>query len=724
MAKKSMKSNNDEEEMCELVEITEENLKGYADELQFETLAHECIVEDLAKSYNMSKEDIFILIHELKRRGNNVVTLNTTANAEMDPSLPERNEQVTLVRNFGHQKLVDDMNYTIIDNDDQVKVMLISDTRFGSVYEQITHLNNLFLKAKKMGCKYVFLTGDVVEGIYTGAKSIYNSTLHKNGAVDQAEYVAQMFPRVEGIKTLFITGEHDLSFLKTKEKIDIGTLIASKREDMIYLGPKRRKITFRKDDARSAEVSVYLQHSQGTVPYTVSYKPQQKIASLRNEEKTEILVTSHYAACDSFERRGVRSFQVPTMVATTDEMKDARTPVYNTVGGWIVTLNRDEKGKLLNTSQMWIPYYDTIEDDYRTAKALYLTDNKQVFIQRPIERDVKDRLFSNIKNGEELSVVLERLGMSQLKFGGLLEEFAAKGYDISTVEEDGKIVISKKKKTGVPKQKMKPDMDELTKISETWISDTHLCNEAQQLHMVNKIYQETAKRGIKTVRHFGDISDGDYQNRPEHRYELFRLGLARQLKYLVQYYPKVEGVKTILIDGNHDLTHNKNGGAILGELLAQYRDDIVWAGSEFAMVHPYDDEGNEVKTNIEMLHPGGGCASSLSYRSQKLIDKMEPGVKPNVLGQGHFHQSHFLSYRNVIALLLPCLTAKSDFAIRQGLENTMGAYFINMYVNSKGEVEMFEFEEKRFTQKDVKENDWERTRPLVLKKAPAKAARA
>ena len=706
-----------EEEPEELIEITEENIKGYADELQFETLAHECIVEDLAKSYNMSKEDIFILIHELKRRGNNVVTLNTTASAEMDPSLPERNEQVTLVRNFGHQKLVDDMNYNIVDNDDQVKVMLISDTRFGSIYEQITHLNNLFLKAKKMGVKYVLLTGDVVEGIYTGAKKIYNSTLHKNGVVDQAEYVAQMFPRVEGITTLFLTGEHDLSFLKTKEKIDIGTLIYAKREDMIYLGPKRRKITFTKDDPRSGEVSIYLQHSQGTVPYTVSYKPQQKIASLRNEEKTDILVTSHYAACDSFERRGVRSFQVPTMVATTDEMKDARTPVYNTVGGWIVTLNRDPKGKLINTSQMWIPYYETIEDDYRTAKALYLSDNKQVYIQRPIERDPKDRLYSSIRNGEELSSVLEKLGMSELKFGGLLEEFTAKGYDISTVEEDGKIIISKKRKTA-PKQKMKPDMDELTKVSETWIADTHLCNEAQQLHMINKIYEETAKRGIPIVRHFGDISDGDYQNRGEHRYELFRLGLQRQLKYLVEKWPRVEGVQTVLIDGNHDLTHNRNGGAILGELLAQYRKDITWAGSEHAIVHPIDADGNELKTDIEMLHPGGGCASSLSYRSQKYIDKMEPGSKPNALGMGHFHQSEFLSYRNVIALLIPCLTAKSPFAVRQGLENTMGAYFINMYVNSKGEIEMFEFEEKRFTPKDVKANDWERTKPLVLKKVP------
>ena len=117
-----------------------------------------------------------------------------------------------------------------------------------------------------------------------------------------------------------------------------------------------------------------------------------------------------------------------------------------------------------------------------------------------------------------------------------------------------------------------------------------------------------------------------------------------------------------------------------------------------------------------MYHPGGGCASSLSYRAQKYIDKMEPGNKPNAVGFGHFHQSHFLGYRNVIALLLPCLTAKSPFAVRQGLENTMGAYFINMYVNTKGEIEMFEFEEKRFTQADVKKNDFLKTKKLTLKK--------
>lgn len=697
----------EEEHQNELIEITEDNLKEFADQLQFDTLAQECIAEDLCKSYNISKDDIFILIHELKKRGNNVVTMNTTAYKD---SFEEAEKvQVTLIRNFGHEKLIDDLSFEIEDNDENTKIMLISDIRFGSIYQQTTILNDLYLKAKQMGVKYVFLTGDVVEGIYNGAKSIYNTTLHKNGYEDQADFVASCFPRVEGITTYFITGEHDLSFLKLREKIDIGTLIANKREDMIYLGPRRRKIKFVSSD-KKGEVSLYLQHAKGNVPYTISYKPQQKISSMRNEDKTDILVTSHFAACDSFLRRGVRSYQVPTVVATTDEMKDATTPVYNTVGGWIVNLQKDKKGNLKNTTQIWIPYYKTITDDYKTAKTLYLSDNKKIFLNANIVKDEKDKMFFSIKNGEELNDAINRLNLTELKFGGLLEELLLKGYDIQIEEKDNKKIIVKKRNKNSNKT-IKPELSDLIKISQTWISDTHLCNEAQQLHMLNEIYKETYDRGIDTVLHFGDISDGDYQNRPDHRYELFRLGGGRQANYIAEFYPKVEGITTYLIIGNHDTTHEKNGGVDIGEMISEKRDDIKYIGSEKAIFNPIESP----KTSEEMYHPGGGCASSLSYRAQKYIDKMEPGSKPNIVGMGHFHQSHFLAYRNVIAVLLPCLTAKSPFAIRQGLENTMGAYFVNIYVNKQGEVEMFEFEEKRFTYKDVKKDDFLKTKQLVLK---------
>ena len=688
-------------------EITESNLREFADMLQFDTLAQECILEDLCRSYNISREDMFVLIHELKKRGNNIVTLNTSASHDGD----DLKTQVTLIRNFGHEELINDLSYNIIDNEENIKVMLISDTRFGSIYQQTTILNDMYLKAKEMGVKYVFLTGDVVEGIYRGAKSIYNTTLHKDGYDDQADYVAACFPRIQGITTYFVTGEHDLSFLKGTDKVDIGKLIAAKRDDMIYLGPKRKKVSFVTGDRRSGSISFYLQHSSGNVPYTISYKPQQKISSLRNEDKTDILVTSHFAACDSFLRRGVRSYQVPTVTATTDEMKDANTPVYNTIGAWVVSLDRDKKGSLKRTSQMYIPYYKTIKDDYRTFKKLEDSDHILVQVPEKSLKDDRDKMFSQIRNGESVDKICERLGVSQLKFGGIVEELRHRGYDISIDESsENKVVIKKNK--GKTNKTIKPNIDELKKIRQVWISDTHLCNEAQQLNLINKIYKEAAERGIDTVLHFGDVLDGDYHNRPEHQYALFRLGATRQLEYLTNYYPKVEGIETYFITGTHDQTHCKNGGVFVGPAIEEKRPDMHFLGDDMGIYHPLGSK----KTSIEMFHPGGGCSSSLSYKMQKYIDKMEPGTKPNIIGSGHFHQSHMMAYRNVIAFLIPCLTSKTNFAIRQGLENTMGAYFIDMYVNDDGDIEMIEFEEKRFTEKDIKKDDYIKTKQLVLKK--------
>jgi len=700
----------EEEHADELIEVTEENLKEFTNALQFDTLAQECILEDLCKSYNISKEDMFVLIHELKNRGNNVVTLNTTAYKGRDDSEEEDKVKVTLIRNFGHEKLIKDLSYEITNDDDNIKIMLISDTRFGSIYQQLSILNDMYVKAKNMGVKYVFLTGDVVEGIYTGSKSIYNTTLHKYGYEDQAKLVSQLFPRVDGITTYFITGEHDLSFLKSKSKIDIGTIIDNMRDDMIYLGPRRKKVNFITNRG-NGNISLYLNHAKGNVPYTVSYKPQQKISSLRNEDKTDILVTSHFAACDSFLRRGVRAYQVPTVTATTDEMKDANTPVYNTVGAWIVNLSKDKKGNLANTSQMWLPYYNTIEDDYRTARALYISDSKKVYMPIKTYKDDKDKLFAKIQNGSTTLEVCESLGISELKLGGLVEEFLLRGYDIKIREVDGERIVLKKKNK-VNKKEIKPDINNLTRIRQVWLSDTHLCNEAQQLNLINQVYKEAYNRNISTILHFGDITDGDYQNRPDHRYELFRQGASRQIEYLVNYYPYIEGITTYFITGNHDDTHNKNGGLEIGPIIEEKRPDMKFIGKERAIFRP---EGSP-KTSEEIFHSGGGCASSLSYRPQKYIDKMEPGEKPNTVGIGHFHQSYFMSYRNVIALLVPCLTAKSPFAIRQGLENTMGAYFVDMYVNTKGEIEMFEFEEKRFTSKDIKKDDFLKTKQLVLKR--------
>ena len=92
----------------ELTEVTEDNLKDLADQLQFDTLAQECIVEDLCKSYNITRDDLFILIHELKKRGNNIVTMNTTATLK---GSDEEKNTVTHKPNFGQEQIINHLSY-------------------------------------------------------------------------------------------------------------------------------------------------------------------------------------------------------------------------------------------------------------------------------------------------------------------------------------------------------------------------------------------------------------------------------------------------------------------------------------------------------------------------------------------------------------------------------------------------------------------------------------
>ena len=103
-----------------LIEVTQENLKELADQLQFDTLAQECIVEDLCRSYNISREDMFVLIHELKKRGNNVVTMNTSASYDENS---EEKTTVTLIRNYGHEQLINDLSYEIENNYTKVRYL-------------------------------------------------------------------------------------------------------------------------------------------------------------------------------------------------------------------------------------------------------------------------------------------------------------------------------------------------------------------------------------------------------------------------------------------------------------------------------------------------------------------------------------------------------------------------------------------------------------------------
>lgn len=219
------------------------------------------------------------------------------------------------------------------------------------------------------------------------------------------------------------------------------------------------------------------------------------------------------------------------------------------------------------------------------------------------------------------------------------------------------------------------------------IGDTHLCNKYQQLTHLNTFYDICAREGIGTIYHAGDISDGFYKNRPDHIYELFRIGADEQAQYIIDNYPRRDGVTTHLVTGNHDDTHIKNGGCNIGPRIAREREDMIYLGLSNARI--------ELTPNciLEVNHPGDGSAYALSYSIQKLIDSMSGGEKPKILLNGHHHKAFQLPvYRNIHSLEVGCFEAQTGFMRGKKLAAHIGGWICEARVDESGTVHRFKAE--------------------------------
>lgn len=328
------------------------------------------------------------------------------------------------------------------------------------------------------------------------------------------------------------------------------------------------------------------------------------------------------------------------------------------------------------------------------------------------KKKISEKSYRIIKNGMKIDQLSDILGVSEEEAIGIVEMCNLNGRKIDMKpDEEGNITLTKKKIVKKNTSFIKPNLDDLTLTQLCVISDTHFGSIHQQLHLVNKVYKTAHDRGVKTVLHCGDLVDGNYTSvRKEQSRELFLTGFDEQVGYVVDMYPKVKGIKTHFILGSHDETHYKNGGATPEYWITRCRKDMIYLGQ---------NGGNIAINNVRIAldHPGGGSAKSLSYAAQKRIEDLEPGRKPHLLLIGHYHKSYSFSDRNVQAILVPALCNKTEFQRKNGLTNVIGAYFIKIYSNEKGNIEFFEPEEMLFDSNELWEEagkDRNKVKKLVI----------
>jgi hypothetical protein len=234
-----------------------------------------------------------------------------------------------------------------------IRFGLCGDIQLNSKYTQITHANTLYDFYEAEGIKTVYNTGDLDEGEQMRPGHQYEC--YNQGADDHVKEIVKNYPQRPGIKTYFITGNHDHSLIK-RAGFDLGVPVADQREDMVYLGQSWATVNL------TPNCILELRHPLDGTAYAISYKMQKMIDAMSGGEKPNILAVGHYHKVEYLFYRNIHIFQTGCLQAQTPWMKGKQLSAH--LGGWIVEVHVDQEGTITRIKQEFLPFYDGIKDDY------------------------------------------------------------------------------------------------------------------------------------------------------------------------------------------------------------------------------------------------------------------------------------------------------------------------------------------------------------------------
>ena len=221
------------------------------------------------------------------------------------------------------------------------------------------------------------------------------------------------------------------------------------------------------------------------------------------------------------------------------------------------------------------------------------------------------------------------------------------------------------------------------------IGDTHYGSLYEAKDEMQAFYELLADQEINTVLHVGDILDGHKIYKGQ-EFELHKLGWDKQAAWFADVAPRVRGIQTYFITGNHDESFKKLTGINVGQEIEHIRDDWHFLGEDSGRIQLETKDGNSV--DVMLLHPDGGTAYALSYKPQKITEQIEGGTKPQVLLIGHFHKAEWMpSYRNTCVIQAGCFQYQTPFMVRKGSAAHVGGWIVEVTPQTNGNIFRAEF---------------------------------
>ena len=215
------------------------------------------------------------------------------------------------------------------------QICVVSDTHFGNVHNQLHLLNDVYQEAYNRGITTVLHVGDVVDGNYPNRpESPRQQFLH--GFDEQAGYVADMYPEIDGMTTYYILGSHDETHYKNGQAT-LNSWLDRCRKDMVFLGQDT-------GEKMIDNVKIVLDHPGGGSAQSVSYKPQKRIEILESHLKPKLLLIGHYHKSYAFSYRNIQCVLVPALCDKTQFQQ--KQGLSNVLGAYFLDIYSDKDGNI------------------------------------------------------------------------------------------------------------------------------------------------------------------------------------------------------------------------------------------------------------------------------------------------------------------------------------------------------------------------------------------
>lgn len=288
-------------------------------------------------------------------------------------------------------------------------------------------------------------------------------------------------------------------------------------------------------------------------------------------------------------------------------------------------------------------------------------------------KELCNKIYYMVKKGKSFAEICKTLEMKDFEMAGLIVLMSQEGYNIEYI--NGEVTILKAPKKTEDIYEIPYNLEHLKLLS---ISDTHLCSKYDRIDILKYLYYKAAEKGVHHVLHSGDFTDGK-SKRPEHVYELKELSYDGQIDYCVDKYPKVDGIQTYAISGNHDDWWYKSTGSEIVKAIADKREDITYLG-------PDEADMKIGKLKIRLFHGAGGNAYSKSYKVQKYLDSIPLEERPDILQTGHIHQSFYMKQDHTHCFQTSCLEDQTPYCKSQGFSNDKSVWWLDVTFDDKGNV--------------------------------------